>query len=113
MDLKVLTHFNLSHIVSSWLIQPLDAGGNNCVQLTFQGVAKHPELKLVPDEPANDTDVDGTLQKLMENDASVTEVNLNNIKVIVFIALCDVENKFYTCIFSPILYLFLLIFLLR
>ncbi len=45
------------------------------------GVAKHPELKIVPDEPANDTDVDGTLQKLMNNDPRVTEVNLNNIKV--------------------------------
>ena len=49
----------------------------------FQGVAKHPELKLVPDEPANDTDVDGTLQKLMENDPSTSEVNLNNIKVMI------------------------------
>ena len=38
----------------------------------------------MPDEPANDTDVDGTLQKLMENDPGVTEVNLNNIKVILF-----------------------------
>ena len=68
-------------------IQPLEADGDirtRFMQLTFQGVAKHPELKLVPDEPANDTDVDGTLQKLMENDPGVTEVNLNNIKVILF-----------------------------
>ena len=50
--------------------------------INLKGVAKHPELKLVPDEPANDTDVDGTLRKLMDNDPNVTEVNLNNIRVV-------------------------------
>ena len=87
MDLKVLAYFNLMLLIIYLirLIQLLDADDNirlRFMQLNFQGVAKHPELKLVPDEPANDTDVDGTLQKLMENDPSVTEVNLNNIKVI-------------------------------
>ena len=50
--------------------------------MNLTGVAKHSELKLVPDEPANNTDVDGTLQKLIGNDPRTTEVNLNNIKVV-------------------------------
>ena len=54
----------------------------------------------MPDEPANDTDVDGTLQKLMENDASVTEVNLNNIKVIVFM----LHFVMLRTNFTPVLY---------
>lgn len=33
------------------------------------------------DEPPNPTNVDETLQRIKSNDASLTEVNLNNIKV--------------------------------
>jgi len=46
----------------------------------FRGVAKHEDFKLVPDEPPNTTDVEGTLQKLTDNDPETKEVNLNNIK---------------------------------
>ena len=32
-------------------------------------------------EPPNPTDVDDTLRRVKENDSTLTEVNLNNIKV--------------------------------
>ena len=34
-------------------------------------------------EPPNPTDVDGTLARVKENDAELTDINLNNIKVCV------------------------------
>ena len=46
------------------------------------GVAKHQDFKLYEAEKPNDTDVDDVLEKLKSNDASLKEINLNNIKVI-------------------------------
>ena len=39
------------------------------------------ELKLIPNEPENKTDVVESLQKLKDNDSSLKHLNLNNIKV--------------------------------
>ena len=45
------------------------------------GVAKHQDFKSFEKEPPNDTDVEAALEKLKNNDASLKELNLNNIKV--------------------------------
>ncbi|KAM3174534.1 hypothetical protein ACTXT7_010348 [Hymenolepis weldensis] len=44
----------------------------------FRGVAKGEQLKIIPDEPPNMTD--DSIQKLSADDASLTVLNLNNIK---------------------------------
>ncbi|CDS41704.1 tropomodulin [Echinococcus multilocularis] len=46
----------------------------------FLGVAKAEQLKIVPDEPPNMTDVEESIKKLAADDASLTVLNLNNIK---------------------------------
>ncbi|VDK41615.1 unnamed protein product [Taenia asiatica] len=46
----------------------------------FSGVAKAEQLKIVPDEPPNMTDVEESIKKLTADDASLTVLNLNNIK---------------------------------
>lgn len=48
----------------------------------FQGVAKHQNFKLFEDEAPNETDVEGCLKQLQDNDPKLKEVNLNNIKKI-------------------------------
>ena len=48
---------------------------------TILGVAKHEDFKLFEKEPINETDVDDALSRLKSNDASLTELNLNNLKV--------------------------------
>lgn len=55
----------------------------------FRGVAKHQNFKLVKQEAANETDVDDALQKLRDDDAKTTEINLNNIKNISIERLCE------------------------
>ena len=45
------------------------------------GVAKHEDFKLFEKEPINETDVDDALSRLKSNDSSLTELNLNNLKV--------------------------------
>lgn len=44
-------------------------------------VIKGEKMNPVFDEPPNPTNVEETLQRIKSNDASLTEVNLNNIKV--------------------------------
>jgi len=46
----------------------------------FQGIAKHQDFKLFDDAPPNDTDVDASLKQIKDNDPSLKELNLNNIK---------------------------------
>ncbi|KAM7533427.1 hypothetical protein Aperf_G00000120109 [Anoplocephala perfoliata] len=46
----------------------------------FLGVAKGEQLKVVPDEPPNMTDVEESIKKLSADDPSLTVLNLNNIK---------------------------------
>jgi len=46
----------------------------------FTGVAKASPLKPVPDEPPNDTNVDTVLEQIQNNDPSLKEINLNNLK---------------------------------
>lgn len=45
------------------------------------GVVKPDPFKIFPDEPPNTTNVEETLERILNNDSSMTEVNLNNIKV--------------------------------
>ena len=45
------------------------------------GVVKPDPFKIFPDEPPNPTNVEETLERIHNNDSSLTEVNLNNIKV--------------------------------
>ncbi len=47
----------------------------------WNAAAKSEQLKLVPPEPDNQTDVDETIRQVEENDSSLTNINLNNIKV--------------------------------
>lgn len=47
----------------------------------FLGVVKPDPFKVFPDEPPNPTNVEETLERIHNNDSSLTEVNLNNIKV--------------------------------
>ncbi|KFD58804.1 hypothetical protein M513_00497 [Trichuris suis] len=47
---------------------------------TFSAVVKASPLKLLPDEPVNDTDVADCTRRLRANDSSLTEVNVNNMK---------------------------------
>ena len=45
------------------------------------GAAKAQQLKVVPDEAPNPTDVEESIQKLKDNDPKLKTLNLNNIKV--------------------------------
>lgn len=62
----------------------------------FKGVAKAQELKLMPNEPENKTDVVEALQKLKDNDSSLKHLNLNNIKNISIERLCEVCDALKT-----------------
>lgn len=44
-------------------------------------IIKGEKVKPVFDEPPNPTNVEETLQRIKSDDSSLTEVNLNNIKV--------------------------------
>ncbi|XP_064645354.1 tropomodulin-like [Lineus longissimus] len=46
----------------------------------FKGLAKYQELKVVPNEPPNDTDVEASRQKLEDDDPDLKDLNINNIK---------------------------------
>ncbi|CAF0774569.1 unnamed protein product [Brachionus calyciflorus] len=46
----------------------------------WNAAAKSEPLKFVPPEPDNKTDVEESIKRLKENDPSLTELNLNNIK---------------------------------
>ncbi|XP_056618306.1 tropomodulin-4 [Triplophysa dalaica] len=45
----------------------------------INSVVKPDVYKVYPEEPPNDTDVEGTLSCIQKNDSGLTEVNLNNI----------------------------------
>ena len=49
--------------------------------VTYTGVAKFTPPKLLAREPENDTDPDEALKKMKDNDKSLTDLNLNNIRV--------------------------------
>lgn len=49
--------------------------------VSFLDVIKGEKMNPVFDEPPNPTNVEDTLQRIKSNDSSLTEVNLNNIKV--------------------------------
>ena len=65
-------------------------------------VIKGEKMNPVFDEPPNPTNVDDTLQRIKSNDSSLTEVNLNNIKVH--------ANTGYQSVFI-LIYLWLTVFL--
>lgn len=53
----------------------------SCDHLSPSGVVKPDPFKVFPEEPPNPTNVEETLERIHNNDSSLTEVNLNNIKV--------------------------------
>lgn len=57
-------------------------------------VIKGEKVKPVFDEPPNPTNVEETLQRIKSNDSSLTEVNLNNIKVMRFSLVHSNPRKF-------------------
>lgn len=58
----------------------------------YNNVVKGEQMFPVFDEPPNPTNVDETLQRIKSNDASLTEVNLNNIKNIPIPTLKDMAK---------------------
>ncbi|ESO05905.1 hypothetical protein HELRODRAFT_105912 [Helobdella robusta] len=59
----------------------------------LQSITKCEPCKQYENEPANDTDVELSLRKLIGNDATLTELNLNNIKEIPNELLLDIFNS--------------------
>lgn len=53
----------------------------SCDHVSPSGVVKPDPFKVFPEEPPNPTNVEETLERIHNNDSSLTEVNLNNIKV--------------------------------
>ena len=49
-------------------------------QTGWRAVAKSAALKVLPFEPDNQTNVEESITKIRENDATLTSLNLNNIK---------------------------------
>jgi tropomodulin len=47
----------------------------------WNAAAKAEQLKFVPPEPDNKTDVDESIKRLEDDDPSMTALNLNNVKV--------------------------------
>ncbi|XP_030621835.1 tropomodulin-2 [Chanos chanos] len=62
----------------------------------FNNVIKGEKVKPVFDEPPNPTNVEETLQRIKTNDATLTEVNLNNIKNIPIPTLKDFAKAMET-----------------
>lgn len=65
---------------------------SECMQLLdydcipyFSDIVKGEKMLPVFDEPPNPTNVEETLQRIKDNDSRLVEVNLNNIKVIIWI----------------------------
>lgn len=68
----------LAHLLSS-VISKMNLSAASFV--VSSGVVKADPFKIFPDEPPNPTNVEETLERILNNDSSLTEVNLNNIKV--------------------------------
>ncbi|XP_077432395.1 tropomodulin-4 [Vanacampus margaritifer] len=56
----------------------------------INSVVKEEPFKIFPDEPPNPTNVEETLERIHNNDSSLTEVNFNNIKDIPIPTLKDI-----------------------
>ncbi|KAK1122919.1 tropomodulin-4 isoform X1 [Acipenser oxyrinchus oxyrinchus] len=56
----------------------------------INSVVKPDAYKLYPDEPPNPTNVEESLKRIRDNDSSLTDINLNNIKDIPIPTLKDV-----------------------
>jgi hypothetical protein len=50
------------------------------LQIGWRAVAKSAALKVLPFEPDNQTNVEESITKIKDNDATLTSLNLNNIK---------------------------------
>lgn len=68
---------NQTQFYASERDEKLEGGG-------FAGMAKSEQLRAIPFEPPNMTDVEESLQKIKDNDSSLKHLNLNNIKNISF-----------------------------
>ncbi|MEQ2176262.1 hypothetical protein GOODEAATRI_026219 [Goodea atripinnis] len=60
------------------------------------GVVKPDPFKIFPEEPPNPTNVEETLERILNNDSSLTEVNLNNIKENTSLQSLNIESNFIT-----------------
>lgn len=47
---------------------------------SFSGVIKAFQPRVVPDEPENETDVEDCIKRLERDDATLEEININNMK---------------------------------
>ncbi|NXM73934.1 TMOD4 protein, partial [Serilophus lunatus] len=64
--------------------------GNICNTEGINSVVKPDSYKPVPDEPPNPTDVEETLRRLRDNDGTLQDVNLNNLRDIPVSTLKDI-----------------------
>lgn len=55
------------------------------VGLGWDGITKASQPKVFPMDPPNDTDVDQSIKQVQNNDINLIDLNLNNIKVSIFI----------------------------
>lgn len=58
----------------------------------WNAAAKAEQLKFVPPEPDNMTDVDESIRRIQDNDSTLTELNLNNIKNISYEKMAHIIN---------------------
>ena len=54
---------------------------NQPVGLGWDGITKASSPKVYPPEKPNNTDVDGSIKRVKDNDPNLTDLNWNNIKV--------------------------------
>lgn len=62
------------------------------------GVIQCTQYKPVPDEEPNSTDVEETLLRIKRNDPDLVEVNLNNIRVSVYVFVWSIMMYFFSCV---------------
>lgn len=60
------------------------------------GVIQCTQYKPVPDEEPNSTDVEETLSRIKRNDPDLVEVNLNNIRVSVYVCVWAIMMDFFS-----------------
>ncbi|XP_013926485.1 PREDICTED: tropomodulin-3-like, partial [Thamnophis sirtalis] len=70
----------MNNLISSSQFQDIVGSSNGVANESFTNVVKGEKVIPVFDEPPNPTNVEESLQRVKDNDPSLVEVNLNNIK---------------------------------
>lgn len=65
------------------------------VGLGWDGITKASQPKVFPIDPPNDTDVDASIKQVRENDHTLIDLNLNNIKVSIELILFQTQINFF------------------